>query len=295
MAKKFRYAVFFVFLLMISCSSATKSGDDKPILTVSIEPQRKMLEDIAGHRFEVVSILGGATNPETYEPSMRQRSALDQSEAFFVTGYLPFESALISSLNPNVKVIDTSEGITPVKGTHNHGGQNHNDANNKDNVYDEAADPHVWTSYTNAIIMVKNIGRAMCEIDPANASVYKEKVDSIISSLDSINTATAGRISDKGVHAFAVWHPSLSYYARDYGLHQITVGNEGKEMSAGSMRKAIDESRSDSVTTLFFQKEYDLRQAEAINSGIGSRIVVINPLAYQWENELKHITDELTR
>lgn len=295
MAKKFKCSVFLLLLMMLSCSSASDSGNGKPILTVSIEPQRKMLEEIAGDSFEVVSILGAGINPETYEPSIRQRSAVDQSKAFFVTGHLPFESRLISTANPNVRVIDTSEGIVPVTGTHKHNGRINNETNATEPTLIEGADPHIWTSYPNAMIMVSNMGRAMTEIDPENAETYEERADAIMSRLDSLNSATARAISGKGVHAFAVWHPSLSYYARDYGLHQITVGNEGKEMSASSMRKAIDEARSDSVTTLFFQKEYDLRQAEAINSGIGSRLVIINPLAYRWENELQHITDELTR
>ncbi len=285
MTKAILYTAILTFTLS-ACSSGATTDGGKPLLTVSIEPQRKMLEDIVGDRYEVVSILGDNTNAETYEPSVGQRKALDKSKGFFITGYLPFESKLTSTVDPAVTVVDTSVGITPVTGTHGHA---------DGTTHTEAADPHVWSSYPNAIIMVKTMGKAMNEIDPDNAKAYNEKVAEITHRLDSLNSAAKNQLAESGAHAFAVWHPSLSYYARDYGLHQITVGNEGKEMSAGSMRHAIEEARADSVTTLFFQREYDLRQAETINKEIGSRIVEINPLSYDWENELMHITDELAR
>ena len=60
----------------------------------------------------------------------------------------------------------------------------------------------------------------------------------------------------------SVWHPSLSYFARDYGLEQISLGTEGKEMSAKSLTEAIDKARDKGVGVFFFQKEYDSRQAE---------------------------------
>ena len=288
MTKKHLYTTLLLLMMLISCTRKGDTNTDRPILTVSIEPQRKMLEEIAGDRFEVVSILGGGTNAETYEPSVGQRSVLDRSKAFFITGHLPFESKLASSVSGDMAIVDTSAGIVPVTGTHSHNdGSSHADT--------ETADPHVWTSYPNAALMVEVMANAMAEIDPYNAQEYAARAAGIISRLDSLHRSTAQRINDKGVHAFAVWHPSLSYYARDYGLEQITMGNEGKEISAGNMRRAIDRARSHSVTTLFFQKEYDLRQAQTINRELGSKLVEINPLAYEWEDELKHITDELTR
>ena len=49
------------------------------------------------------------------------------------------------------------------------------------------------------------------------------------------------------------------------------------------------------MTVLFFQKEYDVRQAQSLNDAIGSRFIEIDPMAYDWETELIKISDELTR
>ncbi len=112
--------------------------------------------------------------------------------------------------------------------------------------------------------------------------------------MDSIDSVVAGRLGSEG-GAFAVWHPSLSYFARDYGLEQIAVGAESKEVSPRRLKEIIDEARADSVEVFFFQREYDSRQAQTINSAIGSRLVTIDPLSYDWEGQLFLITDELAR
>ena len=86
--------------------------------------------------------------------------------------------------------------------------------------------------------------------------------------------------SKKGT-AFLVWHPSLSYFARDYGLLQISVGQEGKEASVQQLQSKIDEAKAHNAEVFFYQKEFDSRQAEVVNEQIGAEMVIINPLNYQ--------------
>lgn len=264
-----------IVIALCCCGRASDSG--KPLLAVSIEPQRAMLEEIVGDRFEVVAILANGANPESYDPTIAQRRQAEDAEAYFAVGHLPFESTLSKSLS-STRMVDTSKGIVLLYDTHAHA-QGHD------------ADPHVWTSYRNAKIIVSNMLDAIVELDPDHADEYRERCSHMVARLDSLDSDAAARLA--GRQAFAVWHPSLSYFANDYGLHQIAVGQESKEASPASLRAAIDEARGDSVRVFFFQKEYDSRQAQNINDAIGSRMVTFNPLAYDWEQELKSITDAL--
>ncbi|MDE6394213.1 MAG: zinc ABC transporter substrate-binding protein, partial [Duncaniella sp.] len=94
--------------------------------------------------------------------------------------------------------------------------------------------------------------------------------------------------------SFMVWHPSLSYFARDYGLNQVIVGNaENKDNSVNDLRTAIDSARSTGARIFFFQKDIDSRQVSAINSELQSDEVNINPLSYQWEEEIIRIADAI--
>ena len=90
-----------------------------------------------------------------------------------------------------------------------------------------------------------------------------------------------------------MWHPSLSYFARDYGLEQIAIGSESKESSVRSMQARIDEAIRDSVQVFFFQKEFDTRQAQVVNGQLGAEMVTINPLDYKWREEMLIIADAI--
>ena len=279
--------IFVSCMILASCGRKDAAPvSEKPVLCVSIEPQRKILSEIAGSGYEVVSLLGNGANPETFEPSVSQRMTLENSAAYFPVGYLPFEQRYSAALAGRVPVFGTSDGIEPVTGTHGHHEGGHGEA---------GADPHVWTSLRNGHVIADNMLRALVSLRPDSAEAYGERHAALVARLDSLDREAASRLAGAAVHGFAIWHPSLSYYARDYGLHQLSVGYESKDVSAGELSHVIEEARRDSVKVFFFQKEYDSRQARSINAEIGSRMVTIAPLAYDWDDEIMRITDELAR
>ena len=66
--------------------------------------------------------------------------------------------------------------------------------------------------------MVETMYRALTEIDPDGASVYAEnyaRIDRRFAQLDSVLTDKLRPFKGK---VFAVYHPTLSYWAADYGL-----------------------------------------------------------------------------
>lgn len=270
--------------LLCACSSS-HSSESKPMLAVSIEPQRKLLEAIVGDNYAVASMLPTGANPETFEPTVSQRMQIDKAAAYFTIGFLPFEKTLAASLQGKAPVSDVSQGIHLLTGTHVHG----------DHVHEGVADPHTWTSARNAKTMAANMLQSIIQLDPENAETYTRNYANLIAQIDSLDNQIAEIISTAPSRSFAVWHPSLSYFARDYGLHQIAVGQESKEISISTLRSIVDEAKADSARVFFFQKEYDSRQAESINKEMGTRIVTINPLDYDWDKQLIEIAYELAK
>ena len=90
-----------------------------------------------------------------------------------------------------------------------------------------------------------------------------------------------------------MWHPSLSYFARDYGLRQVSLEYEGKEVPIDKLKQNIDMARESKAHVLFVQREFDSRQAEAIGEELGVKMVKINPMSYDWEAELENIADAI--
>ena len=65
-----------------SCSKSEKASentDDRPVLAVSVDPQRAWLEQIVGDRYRIVTLLPSGANPETCEPSRAVRQDLENA------------------------------------------------------------------------------------------------------------------------------------------------------------------------------------------------------------------------
>ena len=273
-------------MLLWACSSE-KATDDN-VYVVSIEPQRWILEQLVDTGTVIETMLQRGADPETFEPTINQRRRLAGSRIYFATGALPFEETIQEAAE--CVYINTSEGISPIYGTHSHS-HNHVGHHHHGN---EMPDPHVWTSVSGARQIARNMAKALMEETPDDTAKINERLARFESRLNTIDSMAAAKLVGAKSKAFAIWHPSLSYLARDYGLHQISVGMESKEMSARQVREVIDHALADSVRVFFMQKEYDTRQAATINEALGSRLVTIDPLSYDWERQITLIIDELS-
>ncbi len=270
----------------IGCGSMQKT---QPVITVTIQPQKYLLEKIVGDKYNVVCLLAQGSNPESYEPSLNHIMNLEKSDAYFCIGNIGFELAIknrVASNAPDLKIVDTSKGIALLKGTH--------EGSEVGSGHSHEIDPHVWTSVPNAKIIAKNMYDAVVEMDPKHKKYYTKNYDNLVSELDTLNSELTRQLAPIRGTSFAVWHPSLSYFARDYGLKQIAMENEGKEVTANMLKSEIDHAKKAGVKVMFYQKEFDSRQVETINNQLGTRLVEINPMNYNWVEEMHIIANALT-
>lgn len=292
--------LLIILTLSILAASGCSSGTDRHAPVVAVEPQRALLQEIVGDRHQVIALLANGANPETFEPTVGTRMALEEAPVYFATGLLPFEDNLRKSLSDNTEWVNTSDGIDLIYGTHGHIHAEEAHGHHAEEAHghrhgEGQADPHIWTSFRNARIIARTMVETMSRKEPANAAYYRDnyqRLDRRLDSLDRVFTTRFAALPDSA-RTFAVWHPSLSYFARDYGLTQISVGFENKEMSPRHLAEVAEEAREHHVSVFFFQKEYDSRQAETLNRAMSTRLVTINPLGYAWEKELSTVTDVL--
>jgi len=271
-------------MLPLSALIATGCSDrrtSRPIVTVSIPPQKMLLEQIVGDKYDIRCLLSGASDPENYDPSFTNLLNTDKSVAFLCMGNIGFEKAVIGKIHnssPDLPIFNTSEGVTPITGTHGA----------------DETDPHTWTSVVNARIIASNMLRAMTAVDPDSKGLFTENYKRLTHRLDSLDNTLRATLANAPCKSFVVWHPSLSYFARDYGLTQIVVGGmENKEISIPILQENIEKARKSGSQIMFVQKEADSRQAETVSGHIGIRTVEIRPLAYDWEQELIKIADAI--
>lgn len=88
----------------------------KPIVFVSIVPQKYFVDQIAGGLVEVKALVPPGASPHTYEPTPSQMMALAKAKAFFAIGINLEEAWLprITSSAPSLKVVETQHGVVKI-------------------------------------------------------------------------------------------------------------------------------------------------------------------------------------
>ena len=285
-------------LLLAACTgraSKNNNGDEeKPVITVTLEPQRYFTEAIAGDKFKVVSMVPKGSSPETYDPVPQQLVSLGDSKAYFRIGYIGFEQTWMERLmnnTPHIQVFDTSKGIDLIL---NNGNHDHNHGHGTHDGHIHAVEPHVWNSTANALIIAGNTYKALSQLDKANDAYYMARYDSLCHRIQHTDSLIRQQLSaPEATKSFMIYHPALSYFARDYGLHQISIEEGGKEPSPAHLKKLIDLCKAEDVRVIFVQPEFDKRNAETIAQQTGTKVVPINPLSYDWEEEMLDVAKAL--
>lgn len=281
-----------IVALVAMIGGCTSRPDGKPIITVSIQPQQYLLEQIVGDKVDVRCLLANGGNPESYEPSLTHLMNLEKSEAYFQIGNVGFESAIIDRIranNPDLKIYNTSDSVALIIGSHT--GIADDGTHQHDHSHE--IDPHTWSSVRNGKIIASNMYKAVVNMDPRHEKYYSTRYKALMNRLDSLDKTITVMLEPKKGSAFMVWHPSLSYFARDYGLTQVSMSVEGKEMSVQSMKDRINGAKDEEVMVFFSQKDFDTRQASVLTDELNVKVVPINPLNYDWENELMGVATAL--
>ena len=281
-----RKLIYILTLFILSACGNTTQKSEKPILTVTLEPLRYFTEAIAGDNYEVVSMVPKGSSPESYDPTPQQLVNLSKSQAYFRIGYIGFEQAWMKKLEancPNMKVYNTSKGIDLIRDKgHWHG----------DHFHEGGVEPHVWNSTQNALIIADNIYQALCELDSTHQEDYQKRLDVLKQTIRQTD-ANVRTLLENADSTFLIYHPALSYFARDYGLKQVSIEEGGKEPSPAQLKALIETCRNENVHTIFVQQEFDQRNAQLIANELGVNIVSINPLSYDWVKEMIRIAEAL--
>ena len=267
-AMKAKYIILIIAsLLAISCRTMSQ-GDGKDRIYVTINPLRSIAEELTCGDFEVEVLVPRGASPETFEPSAQQIAALNNANLVFKVGLIDFEQSMMANINNKQRVIDLSQGIEPLKGCCSHGHKHHT----------HGIDPHIWCAPRTLTTMVKNMHAALKE-RYTDSTKYDIAAEAILSRLSNLDKECAENIESSGVQSIMIYHPAYTYLARDYGIEQIAIEQEGKEPTPKQLRTLIDKARSQNIGIIFHQPQYNANKLSAIATESGAEIVVTDPLA----------------
>ena len=278
--KRFLYLIILCVILagckgtpQKQADSGKASGTEKPAVTVTvtvtISPYKYFVDQIAKGKVDVNVMVSNGNNPETYEPYAQQMMELSKSALYLKVGSIGFEQTWMKKLQdnaPDMKVIDTSVGIKPAKTP---GGN---------------IDPHVWMSCSNARIIASNILKALCELEPKNKAFFEKNYLSLLKIIDKRDSTIREGFKNhpEMVRKFVIYHPILTYFARDYQLEQLAIEEEGREPSASQLKSLIERARKEKIKFCLIQAEFANRNTTTFIKESQTKAMDINPLQGDW-------------
>lgn len=310
------------------CSCAQPAQPEEEMLYVSILPLKSIVGGIVGDDFDVRVLVPAGASPETFELTPRQFVDLNRARLIFNVGLIDFETTLLGKIEARDKVVDLSRGIDLIAGScsHAHGKVARADEPHAAAMSEEqqtagshaaampgerqlagrhaatpapqahghshahGIDPHIWTSPRALQHMAANAYEAIHALWPDSVK-YTENHARLQEQLAELDARTAGKIAASGVRYFIIYHPALTYYARDYGLQQVAIEDDGKEPSARALARLIEQARHDGVRRIFYQSQFPASAVEVIARDIEAQSVAIDPLKEDVIANIDSLTD----
>jgi zinc transport system substrate-binding protein len=278
-------SIALLFLLLFGAcqvKSPAQTKNEKPVIFVSIVPQKYFVERIAGDTVNVVVMVEPGAEPHTYEPKPAQMQMLSDTDLYFSID-APFEVnwlSRIADINPNLKVVNTAEGIVKRLSTeHHHEGEEETEAEHEE---EGELDPHIWLSPRLVAQQCKIISDTLAAQYPENAQAYAENLNAFLADIEALDQTLKADFAKTTNKTFMVYHPAWGYFADEYGLTEIAVEIGGTEPSALELAELIEHARTENIHVIFAQPEFSTRSAEALAEEIDGEVVLISDLEEDW-------------
>ncbi len=218
-----------------------------------------------------------------------QMIKLARAKAYYSIG-VPFEASWLPRLRsvaPDIALVATDAGIEkrPIDFHSHHGTVSEHSVDRR-----AIADPHIWLSPPLVRQQAEHIARSLRSLLPAHAEEISRRLSLFTEKLDRLNRSLHQIFQQKkGLH-FMVFHPSWGYFADEYGLRQEPVEFAGKSPKPAQLAELVRAARADGVQAILVQPQFSSKSAELVAKEIGGEVVIADPLAADWVENLQRVS-----
>lgn len=267
---------FLLLCLAFSWCRAALAAE-KPLVVVAVPPQQDFIKAIAGDQVDVMVLIPARGNHELYEPTAQQRARLGQARLYFAMD-LPFEATLLRRLKGGAPQLRVIHPTARPDATMRH-------------------DPHLWLSPPWVRLHAAQIRDALLQThlgDPAHITAGYAAFSRTINQLDERIWTILSRQQAIG-KSVAVVHPSWGHFASAYGLQQLGLEEEGKEIAPRELAQRLDRMKSLGMPILSTEPQVPTQRAQPLARELGATLETLDPLATPWAANLEHVADLMAR
>ncbi len=242
--------VFFISLTSSYAQNTTKETD-KLIVVTSVSPITNIVQNIGGHKINLIGLVPEGVNSHTFEIVPSDAIKINNANLIIIDG-LNLEAGLekIASnaitKNPHIqllklgdKAISKSDWIFDFSFPKENGDPN----------------PHLWLNVDYAIKFANLTREKLIEMDPSNSKYYTENSEKYIKLLKQLDEGIKKSIETIPLQnrKLLTYHDSWAYFAPRYGMTVIGAiqASDFSDPSPKDVGELIDQVRVEKVPAIF--------------------------------------------
>jgi zinc/manganese transport system substrate-binding protein len=226
----------------------------KPKVVATFSVLRDLVQNVAGDRVELVTLVGPDSDTRAYVPRLLDAAAVADAGTIFEIGV-----GLEHWLDRVYKSSSSkAERVVVTRGLRLLFSDEENDPKDAKKGPFEDRDPHVWHDVKNAIHMVELIRDQLIKVDPANASFYRSRAFDYSLKLRDLDVWVLQQTADvpRERRKLVTNHDTFGYFAKRYGFEIIgdalgSTTTEGAEPSPRELAGLIAKIKAARVPVIF--------------------------------------------
>lgn len=258
--------IIMTIIVMCFKTESVVKNEEKLQIVATLFPQYDFAKQIVKDKADVKLLLNSGVETHNYEPTGKDMiTILSGSDMFLYTGtnLEPWTEKIIQNLETtNCKIVNVSDGIELI--TIEEFEERHINSeilieeHEEEHKHQEIYDGHIWQNPKNAVKMLDNVLKALCEIDPDNAEYYTKNAEEYrnqILELDGelrniVNQSERKEIAVGGEFAYA-------YLVEEYGINFVSVYTncgEGEDPSIAKVKSVIDYINKYNIPVVYYEE-----------------------------------------
>jgi zinc transport system substrate-binding protein len=271
-----RFAHLIARLLALSAVTfAAQAAAAAPLkVGITLHPYYSFVANIVGDRAEIIPLIDADANPHGYAPQPDDMIRITSMDALVVNGIghdsWAFEILDAAGMRDKLKLIYANDGVSliPVAG---------------DPSGEKVVNPHTFISTTAAIQQVYTIARRLGELDPENATYFRDNARRYALEIRRLRSEFDAQIRGASLAHFrcATMHSGYDYILQELGL-QVTAVIEprhGVEPTARQLAETIDRIKAANVNVLFAEKYFASKLSDTIRDATGVQMYSISHIS----------------
>ena len=282
-------AILSLTLLAGPAGAAPPAG--KLLVAATIVPLGDFCQKIGGDLVQVQVLIPPGASPHAFEPAPSVMARASQARVFVYigAGLEPWADKLLRSRGRDgLVVVEAAQGVPLLKDTHQHHheeaeGPGHSGRHHEEKEsagLRQTGNPHIWLDPVLAQEICKKIAAALSQADPGHRAHYEANLKSYLAALDELDREIQQHAEQWRLRDFVSFHPSFSYFARRYNLHEVGVieAAPGREPTPRHLQKLVSDIRSYGIKVVFAEPQLNPRVAEVIAQEAGVKVLKLDPM-----------------